>query len=406
MAETAQAVESNQTFKRAVNRGLVLDSLRRGPASRLGLHKQTGIRLSTVGELVEEMLTAQLLVEKGAVQKAESERGRPEQLLALNLEGPFALSAYLDQEHLRVGRVNLAGELLAAREAPVASHEKAYKLVAQIAEEVQAVLPADPNPRAHCLGLGLSLPGLLDSVQGRVVLSAAFPGLEKGAPLAERLSQATGIPRVLMANAANSHLGAEKLYGALRGARDAILVILEPGQLGAAILSDGRVLRGTLESSAELGHVKIEADGPPCACGGKGCLEAFVNWKYLRARLIDKGRADLAAAGAEGGLHELWTSPRSACAELRGEALRRIGRAVGNLVNFTRPATVLFTGSLAAHERTVVTPLQAAIRREALRPFAERLDFRVSALGASAGLLGGASLVLQQVFKIPEVAGV
>jgi len=206
----------------------------------------------------------------------------------------------------------------------------------------------------------------------------------------------------MLGNVANGYLRAERLYGAVRGERDVLLVLLEPGQIGAALLCDGRPVRGALESSAELGHVKIEDGGPACACGGKGCLETFIGWKYLRTRLIDKGRSDL----AEAGLEEFWPSTRATYAELRAEALRRIGRAVASVANLVRPRVILLAGSLAKHQETVCAPLEAAIRRETLRPFAEQLEVRTSALGPAAGILGGAALVLEQVFAIPELSSV
>ncbi|MCW8130006.1 MAG: ROK family protein [Planctomycetota bacterium] len=401
MPEPAQNLESNQAFKRAVNRGLILEALRDGAASKLGLHKRTGIRLTTVGDLVDEMLGARLLVEAGALPRPGGERGRPEQLVALNLDGPYALGVYLDRERIRTGRVNLAGQVTASRSCEVAAPERSAQVVAQIGAEIKALLAEAPAQEA-CLGLGLSLPGILDAEAGRVLLSAAFPGLEDGAPLAQRVAEATGLSRVVLGNVANGHLTAERLYGAIRGRRDAVLAILEPGQIGAALLSDGRAVRGLFESSAELGHFKIESDGPPCACGGRGCLETFVSWKYLRGRLAERGRADLAEAGAEA----FWTSDQPVCAELRAEALRRMGRALGSLVNLTRPSAVVLSGALAAHGATVREPLEEAIRRETLKPFAQGLQVLPGALGDSAGLVGGAALILQSVFTIPEVASV
>lgn len=397
MPESFVSIESNQAFKRAINRGVILDALRAGPLSRLGLHRQTGIRLTTVGDLADEMLAAGLLVEGGPV--ARGERGRPEQLLALNLGGPFAVGVYLDGARLRAGRVNLAGMVTASREVPVAAPDKPAQVVQQIAREVKALLAVEAAD-ARCLGVGLALPGILEAESGRVVLAAAFPGLEKGAPLAERLAQALGGSSVVLGNVTNALLSAERLYGALRGVRDGVLAVLEPGQIGAAVLCDGRPLRGPFESSAELGHFKLEPDGPPCACGGRGCLETFIAWKHLRRQLADRGCAELAEAGPAA----FWISTAPACAEVRGEALRRIGRALGSLANLTRPAALVLGGTLAEHAATVFEPLSVAVRRETLAPFAARMEIRPSTLGADAGPMGAASLVLQRVFTIPEFA--
>lgn len=396
----------NQTLKRAFNRGLVLDALRPGPASRLAIHRRTRIRLSTVGELVDEMLGANLLTECGSVPRGEGERGRPELLVGLNLDGPYALGVSMDRERLRAGRVNLAGEMLASHELAVAAPDQPSRVVQQIAEAVRAVLPGGAEPLGRCLGLGLSVPGILDAEAGRVIQATAFRSLDEGAPLVQRVREATRIEQVVIGNVANAHLSAERLYGAAAGVKDAVLVLLEPGQIGAAILADGRPLRGAMEASAELGHFKIEPGGPLCACGGRGCLETFIGWRYLRRELIDRGRCDLAEANAEGGLNAFWTSPKAAVAALRDGALQRIGRAVGNLVNLTRPTLVLLSGSLAAHADEVVQPLKRQIAREAMRPFAAHLEVKASALGPRAGVLGGASLVLQQVFAIPQVAAV
>jgi len=165
-------LDSNQAFKRARNRGLILDTLRQGDVSRLGLHKQTGIRLSTVGDLVDEMLQAQLLVERGTAPKIDGERGRPESLLTLNLEGPFAIGVYLDREVLRAGLVNLSGTPLKTREAKLPPNVSAPKLLDIVVNETKALL-LQGAPEGPCLGMGVNLPGILAPEEGHAARRGA-----------------------------------------------------------------------------------------------------------------------------------------------------------------------------------------------------------------------------------------
>jgi len=199
--------------------------------------------------------------------------------------------------------------------------------------------------------------------------------------LARRLRERFGIP-VGLENDGNAIALAEWRLGAGRGVTDLVALALGTG-VGGGIVLDGRLFRGW----AELGHVVVEADGPPCQgnCHGRGHLEAVASGEAAE-------RAARALWGADADAHRL---VREALAgdDAARIALERIGHylgiAIGSFVNVFVPEVVVVGGGfgIAAWELLREPALEAA-RREALEPADTELRIVQAAFGDDAGLVG------------------
>ena len=132
------------------------------------------------------------------------------------------------------------------------------------------------------LGLGLSLPGLVDDRQGRGVLSPNVPmtnGRTPAVDLAERL----GIDCVLLQESHALCL-AERHYGLARGLDNFAMLDVGAG-VGLGVLSGGQLLKGHSGLAGEIGHITaVAVNGLPCGCGNRGCLETLVSDSALAAR--------------------------------------------------------------------------------------------------------------------------
>ena len=124
-------------------------------------------------------------------------------------------------------------------------------------------------------GIGLGVPGIVDAERGRVGVDVHYVPELAGAPLAAMLGERLGVP-VFVDNDVNALALAEWTWGAGRGARSLVMLALGTG-VGGGIIVDGRLLRGRAGFGGELGHVPMNFDGPPCRCGGRGCLKAYVS---------------------------------------------------------------------------------------------------------------------------------
>jgi len=199
--------------------------------------------------------------------------------------------------------------------------------------------------------------------------------------LARRLRERFGIP-VGLENDGNAIALAEWRLGAGRGVTDLVALALGTG-VGGGIVLDGRLFRGW----AELGHVVVEADGPPCQgnCHGRGHLEAVASGEAAE-------RAARALWGADADAHRLVREALAGDDEAR-TALERIGHylgiAIGSFVNVFVPEVVVVGGGfgIAAWELLREPALEAA-RREALEPADTELRIVQAAFGDDAGLVG------------------
>ncbi len=134
-----------------------------------------------------------------------------------------------------------------------------------------AAFASDLAAREPVTAVGVAVPGLVDDAAGRAVVSVNLGW--RDVPLRERLGEALGLP-VAVAHDVRAAALAEGELGAARGCRDWLLVTLGTG-VGAAVVLGGSPYGGAHSAGGELGHLVVVPDGPECACGGRGCVEAL-----------------------------------------------------------------------------------------------------------------------------------
>ena len=108
-------------------------------------------------------------------------------------------------------------------------------------------------------------------------------------PFGDLMAERLGLP-VWVDNDVNAAVLAEHRYGAARGASHAVMLALGTG-IGGGLILDGRVYRGATGAAGELGHTVVDVDGPPCPCGGRGCLEVLASGTAIGIAGIEAARA-------------------------------------------------------------------------------------------------------------------
>jgi glucokinase len=213
-------------------------------------------------------------------------------------------------------------------------------------------------------------------------------------PLRDRLQKRFGPIPVRVHNDAICLVAGEHWRGAGRGARNVLGMVVSTG-VGGGLILDSRVIEGASGNAGHIGHVVVDPeDGPECACGGRGCLEAIARGPALvawaqrqgwRPGQPDATAKDLADDGAQG--HPVGLA-----------AMRRAGRALGIAISSTTHLCDLevaaIGGGLSQAGALLLEPLEESLHAHAKLAFARRLRVVPAALGQSAGLVGAAALVL------------
>ncbi|MDX6604813.1 MAG: glucokinase [Solirubrobacterales bacterium] len=279
------------------------------------------------------------------------------------------------------------------REASTGQTEDA--LVDLLVREVNEAKAARPDATA----IGLGIPATIDHERGIAISAVNLPLSDL--PIRDLVSERVGLP-VFVDNDANVAALAEQLYGAGRGADDMVLLTIGTG-IGGGLILNGEVYRGATGAGAELGHVVIDINGPPCQgnCPGRGCLEALASGTALGREGLAAAESDsdsvLAAMLAEGQRIDgkavteaaLGGDPTAiAVFDLIGT---RLGSGLVTFANIFEPRMIVVGGGVMAAGDLLLDPARRVLRSRALRPMNE-IPVVAAELGPDAGMIGAAAM--------------
>src|SRR5262245_2485531 len=256
-------------------------------------------------------------------------------------------------------------------------------------------------------GVGIGVPGAIDPEKGAMPRTPYHPVPELAElRLAEQIHAQTGI-HVFVDNDVNALALGEWTFGLARGASSLVLLAIGTN-IGGGIIQDGRVVRGHSGFAGELGHVPINFDGPPCFCGGKGCLGMYVGGRQMAMAAVTrtKSHPDSSILMLAGGDPSAITSRMVFEAARDGDSLARamvsdaceaLGASLGGIVNGLNPEVVIITGGVAGS----LVPLEADILQRAGRyaypPAFANTRIYTAAADKRRTLRGGAALVLYEL---------
>ena len=235
--------------------------------------------------------------------------------------------------------------------------------------------------------LGFGLPSQIDQPSGRALSSVNIP--LANFDFRNRMAERHGLP-VGIDNDANAAAIGEWHAGAARGAQNVVMVTLGTGIGGGLILS-GQPYRGATGRGAELGHVVVEYDGPPCGCGGRGHLEAVA-----AGPAADRAARRLYGAGSNA--HDLVRRGRAGEAEAveaLAEIGRRLGAGIASFMNVFEPELVIVGGGFSAAGDLLLGPAREIVAREALAPIRNQAPIVLAELGPDAGVIGAGMVALE-----------
>ncbi|MGW3204832.1 ROK family protein [Streptomyces sp. NPDC001135] len=385
---TGRALPDTQQGMRRRNLARVMHAVSaEGSLSRAAVASRIGLTRAAVSTLVDELIRWGLLEELGPERPGRV--GRPGSALAVSGRGPAGIGAEIGVDHLAVCAVDLRGTVRARAVRHGANRGRApAPVVEELTGLVRRVVAEAERESLWPAGLAVAVPGLV-ARDGRTVVRAPnldWHDTDLGALL-------PGEWPLTVDNEANFGALAELWLGD-GTPHDFLHVSAEIG-IGAAVVVDGGLLRGTRGFAGELGHVPVRPDGPPCPCGGRGCLEQYAGEEaVLRAAGLEPGEdlVGLLAGRAEQGDEDVRAALRDA-----GTAL---GIALTGAVNLLDPETVVLGGALAGLSPWLLPSLETELADRTAGP---ACPVAVSRLGPQGPLLGAAHSVVRDVLDDPAM---
>lgn len=297
---------------------------------------------------------------------------------------------------VKFGAVGGSGNILKKDKIPTPAGCDYGATVSAIAEVIKGMIADMGIPES----VGIGCPGVIDGEHGMVVTGGNLGWENK--PLAQDLGKQLGIP-VTLCNDANAAAYGEYACGAGKEYRSIVLITLGTG-VGSGVIFGGKLFTGELGAGAELGHEVIHMGGEPCACGRRGCFEA-----YASASALVRQTRDAMIAHPESNMWELCkgsadnTDGRTAFDGMRQgddtakavveQYLGYLAEGIANIVNVFRPQAVLIGGGISVEGEALTLPLQKMVDTKILgRGRYAPVTIGAASLGNDAGLVGAAML--------------
>ncbi len=389
---------ADQTTVRRANLGVVLSHLAaHGPCSRARVAAETGLTRGTVSSLVAELLELGLVRESGRAE-AVPRVGRPAQPLEL-ADTAVAVGLEVNVDYLAVAVEDLTGRVRSERRVFAENRGSAPgPVLDRLARMARQAIAEAERSGLLVVGLAVAVPGLVELASG-TLLHAPNLGWTRVRVVDELRARVPGLP-VRVENEANLAALAEHWQGAARDVGDFIHVFGEVG-VGAGIFVGGELYRGAHGFGGELGHVTVERDGLPCACGSRGCLETLVGQEAIARRAGVEPRAggrtssltDELVRRAEAGDGRVLAALRDAGGTL--------GTALASAVNLFDLDAVVLGGCFGTLFGWLGAEVEQALRARVLSTKWSACELRPSAIGELAAVRGAAALTLRGVLGAP-----
>ncbi len=375
---------SEQSKKRNQNRYDLLRTLQAlGPMRRRELGDICAIRLSSITSLVDELFRAGIL--------ANQLEGRPRSPLVFTSDRWFVATLYVTADDLRVALVGLDGA--ASGESTLELGECSYgELFESMCSRLSGILGTAPG---RLLGIGVALPGIVDSREGVWHYAAKLPQVRQ-ARIRDELAERFGLP-VYVENDVRCSLWAGIWFEQLLGQyQNAIYLSITSG-INSALLINSDLHLGATFSAGEIGHLRAGTENRICRCGREDCLESYCSIPAL-ARDLSALLPELGALSGAAGVAEA-ARQYPVAAEVLQRAMERICVVLSPLVAYVDPQVVLLGNQLPEFYDAVLPFLRHHLSSPRLQgSYGGSVPIEI-VRSPSPALRGVAGLVLDQVFK-------
>ena len=312
----------------------------RQPISRADLVKGTGLRAGTVSVIVNR------LIKNGAVHEsheAPSSGGRRATYLQINAEKAYVAGISIGVQQTIYGVGDFNGRIVSQHR--LHTRGDAEKFLVSIGELITRQIKTG-SQRVPLSGIGVSVPGLVDRVNGRLVRS---PNLGwRDVPIRSILQNETQIP-VYVENDANAPALSELWYGPMElWSAHCMLFVLVVEGIGTGLILDGELYAGSRIGLGGFGHIPMDPKGPVCSCGNTGCLEALASDGATLQRFNQARKNANKQVGTVSDLVALAQAGNHAARDELRTTAAVIGRGLKGLAHGLAPEVIVIGGQITA----------------------------------------------------------
>ena len=319
----------------------------------------------------------------------------------------YYLGIDLGGTNIAAGIVNDEYQIIKKKSVPTLAHRDGKEIMKDMGKLCLDLINEAGLTLDDIAYAGIATPGTANSETGVVEYANNLPF--KNFPIADLLTEYTGIKKVYIENDANAAAKAEALAGAARGAKFSVMITLGTG-LGGGIVLDGKVYSGFNFAGAELGHVVIKKDVKQCTCGRRGCWEKYSSATGL-TNMTKKAVLQARKKGRKTKIEELIGGNIDNCnarvaftamkqgdelgAEIVDKYISYLACGITNMINIFQPNVLSIGGGVCNEKDYLLVPLKEKIYAETYNKDSSKCtEIKIAELGNDAGIVGAAVLGL------------
>jgi glucokinase-like ROK family protein len=395
---------ADQESVRKVNTSIVLNALRlHSPISRAELASITKLNPSTITNIIHVLIGDGLVLESDMM---ESKIGRPGIALALRAEAGAVVGVEIGVGFISVILTDFVANILWREWVEFPPTNTQIDIIFEAERLIDQALSVAEEKNLRLLGIGLGVPGLVNTKQGELLFA---PNLGwNNVPLRLMWTQRFHLP-LYVENEANLAALGEYYFGVGRSVDNFIYLSSDVG-LGGGLILNGKLYTGEYGFASEIGHIQRDPLGEQCGCGRRGCWETQVGPRAVLQRverIIASDPDNAIGKNVNGDTNKLTFNHvvdfalqgDQVCLSAMKEVGKNLGTGIADLANIFNPKMVVIGGAFSYGREILLPVLEETISNETLSAVRQNLRIEFSEQGADACVLGAIAVVLDDILR-------
>lgn len=393
---------SNTDLKRFRQLSFIIEYLyRNGQASNPELAKLTNVSSPTINKLLTELVSLGLVLELGY---GESIGGRRPNLYGVNPNAKYIVSIDIDCRMIKMGVFNLKNEAVSEIVTYFDNIKNKKQVFERIFKCLDNLLDGLKFTTSQFLGIGISMPGLIETKTGETYSDLLIDGLS----VEDAFQKRYNLPTFTENDSRVMSLG-EQVFGSARNIQNALCINICDG-IGMGIIVNGKIYEGKSGFAGELGHINVVENGMMCTCGKQGCLETVASGTALISlaqQEIANGKQSQLSEMVDNKLEDIHVSTiidalnngDVYAIDLISRAGNYLGKGIAGLIHIFNPEIVIIGGKVASAKHFLLDPIQQSLNKYTIHRIKQDTEIIASSLEGKVKLLGAVAMVMNKLFE-------
>ena len=373
-----------------------------GKTTNAEICEKFNISLPTSMSLINQLVKEGIIIKKG---RGKSDGGRKPDLYGLKDNSFFVLSIHVEKQKIKLAIID-NNHVISSEETIHTEISPNSNIVDLLFDYSEKLVKASKIDRSKILGLGVSMPGLISSEEGKnytYYLSEQMPE-----SLQEKFEKIFKMPVVIQNDAKSASL-AEFHFGLAKDRQDVLVISMDWGT-GLGIIMGGKMHNGTSGFAGEFGHIPMTEDGMLCHCGKRGCLETEASGIALVRKAkegLKAGQTSSLTMLSEEEIENL--EPETVidaankgdqfCINILSEIGTNLGKGIAILIQIFNPELIVLEGKISNAKQFITTPIEQSLNIYCMMQLKEKTEIKLSNLGPNSSLYGNTIAIMNSIFK-------